>query len=80
MTRTRPCLDSEEYIVLDALAGAIEAERGYEPLSATAEWLVDQSTRIVRLDASREELLAVAETVLADRAWLRCQSWCRDDD
>lgn len=77
-TRT-PSLEAEEYIVLDALASAIEAERGYEPLSATPEWLVDQSTRIVRLDATREELITVAEQVLADRAWLRRQGWHRDE-
>lgn len=74
-----PRLEAEEYIVLDALAGAIEAERGYEPLSATPEWLVDQSIPIVRLDASREELLAVAAQVLADRAWLRRQGWQSDE-
>jgi hypothetical protein len=82
MTHSRsrtPRLEDQEYIVLDALAGAIEAERGYEPLSATPEWLVDQSIPIVRLDATREELLEVAAQVLADRAWLRRQGWCRDD-
>jgi hypothetical protein len=74
-----PRLEAEEYIVLDALASAIEAERGYEPLSSTPEWLVDQSLPIVRLDATREELVSVAERVLADRAWLRRQGWHRDE-